>query len=79
MEAHHAKCAAQKARRETEAKAKEEAKKWRIVKEKKKLKYIQRLWDKVIAEDAALLEGFKRSQVAGSKCKEVASRDEEKY
>jgi len=31
---------AQKARREAEAKAKEEAKKWRIV-EKKKLEYIQ--------------------------------------
>jgi len=49
------------------------------VKEKKKLKYIQQLWDKVIAEDTAPLEGFERSQVTGSKCKEVTSRDEEEY
>ena len=37
---HHAECAAQKARREVEAKAKEEARKQRIT-EKKKLEYIQ--------------------------------------
>ena len=54
-----------------EAKAKEEAKKWRIVeKKKKKLEYIQQLQDKVIAEDTALLEGSE-----GSKCKKVISRD----
>jgi len=40
-EAHHVEHAAQKARREAETKAKEEAKKWRIVEEKKKLEYIQ--------------------------------------
>jgi len=33
----------QKARREVEAKVKEEVKKWRIAEEKKKLKYIQQL------------------------------------
>jgi len=44
QEAAEACCAeyvAQKARREVEAKAKEEAKKWRITEEKKKLEYIQ--------------------------------------
>ena len=40
-EARHIECVAQKARREAEAKAKEEAKKQRIVEEKKKLEYIQ--------------------------------------
>ena len=40
-EAYHAECVAQKARREAEAKAKEEAEKRRIVEEKKKLEYIQ--------------------------------------
>ena len=72
MEAHHVEHAAQKARREAKAKAREEAEKWRIAEEqKKKLEYIQRLWDGVIAEDA---EG---SQVTGSKYKEVTSRDKE--
>jgi len=31
----------------------------------------------VLEEEAALLEGAEGSQVAGSKCKEVATRDEE--
>jgi len=39
-EACHTEHTAQKARREVEAKAKEEAEKWRIVEEKKKLEYI---------------------------------------
>ena len=52
---------AQKARRETEAKAKEEAKKQRIAEKKKKLEYIQQLWDKVLEEEAALLEEAKGS------------------
>ena len=39
-EAHCAKHTAQKARKEVEAKVKKEAKKWRIMEEKKKLKYI---------------------------------------
>ena len=58
-------CIAQKARREVEAKAKEEAKKRRIAEEKKKkkkiLEYIQQLQDEMIVEDAALLEGAEES------------------
>ena len=73
-EAHCAKHVAQKARREVEAKAKEEAKKQRIV-EKKKLEYIQRLCDNMLEEEAALLEGAEGSQVMGSKCKEIATGD----
>ena len=41
VEAHHVEYAAQKAKREAEAKAKEEAKKWMIAEEKKKFEYIQ--------------------------------------
>ena len=70
----------QKARREVEAKAKEEAKKQKIAEEKKKkLEYIQQLQDKVIVEDAVLLEGSKESQVIRSKCKEVIFKDKEGY
>ena len=72
-----AECVAQKARREAEAKAKEETEKRRIAEEKKKLEYIQWLWNEVLEEEAALLEGAEGSQVAGSKCKEIAARDEE--
>ena len=39
------------------------------------MEYLQWLWDKVLKEEAALLEGAERSQVAGSKCKEVAAGD----
>jgi len=71
---------AQKARREVETKAKEEAKKWRIAeKKKKKLEYIQQLWDKVIVENTILLEGSEGSQVVGSKHKKVTSRDEKRH
>ena len=45
--------------------------------EKKKLEYIQWLWDEVLEEEATLLEGAEGSQVAGSKCKEIAARDKE--
>jgi len=76
-EACHAECAAQKARREAKAKAKEEAKKQRIVEKKKKLEYIQQLWDKVLEKEAAILEGAEGFQVVGSKHKEVATRDKE--
>jgi len=41
------------------------------------MEYLQRLWDEVLEEEAALLEGAKGSQVMGSKQKEVATRDEE--
>ena len=68
---------AQKARREAEAKAKEEAEKQRIAEEKKKLEYIQQLQDKMLEEEATLLEGAEGSQVAGSKHKEFTTGDEE--
>jgi len=80
-EAHHAECAAQKARRKAEAKAKEETERQRIAEKKKKKKrtveYLQQLRNEVLKEEATLLEGAKGSQVAGSKCKEVATGDEE--
>ena len=79
-EAYHVEHVAQKARREVEAKAKKETKKQRIVEEKKKkLEYIQQLWNEVIVEDATLLEGSERFQVMGSKHKKVAFRDEKGY
>ena len=81
MEAHHAERAAQKARRETEARAKEEAKRQRVTEEKERKKrtmeYLQQLRDEVLEEEAGLLEGAEGSQVAGSKRKEVAAGDEE--
>jgi len=49
-----------------------------VEKEKRKkrtVEYLQRLWDEVLEEEAALLEGAEGSQVAGSKCKEVAAGD----
>ena len=61
-----------------EAKAKEEAKKQKIVEEKKKLEYIQQLWDKVLKEEAVLLERAKEFQVMGFKCKKIATRDKER-
>jgi len=80
-EAHCAERVAQKARREVEAKAKEEAERQRVVEEKKKKKrtmeYLQRLRDEVLEEEAALLEGAEGSQIVGSKCKEVAAGDKE--
>ena len=41
------------------------------------MEYLQRLRDEVLEEKATLLEGAEGSQVAGSKCKEVAARDKE--
>jgi len=80
-EACHAERAAQKARREVEAKAKEEAERQRIAEEEERkrrtMEYLQRLRDEVLEEEAALLEGAKGSQVVGSKCKEVTAGDEE--
>jgi len=58
---HQAEYAAQKAKREVEVKAKEEAKKQRIVEEKEKLEYIQQLWNKMLEEEATLLEGAEGS------------------
>jgi len=70
---------AQKARKEAEAKVREEAERRRVVeKEKKKkrlLKYIQQLWDKILEKDTALLEGAKRSQIVGPKHKRAPLGD----
>ena len=44
---------------------------------KRMMEYLQQLWDKVLEEEATLLEGAEESQVAGSKHKEVTTRDEE--
>ena len=41
------------------------------------LEYLQQLWDKILEEEAALLEGVEGSQVIGSKCKEVTTGDKE--
>ena len=80
-EARRAERAAQKARREAEAKAKEETKRQRVVEEeerkKRTVEYLQRLWNEVLEEEAALLEGAEGSQVTESKHKEIATRDEE--
>ena len=79
-EARHAERAAQKARREAEAKAKEEAKRQRVAEEeerkKRTMEYLQRLWNEVLEEEAALLEGVEGFQVAGSKHKEVTAGGE---
>ena len=80
-EARHAEHAAQKARREAEAKAKEEAKRQRVAEEeerkKRTMEYLQQLRDEVLEEEAGLLEGAEGSQVVGSKRKEVATGGEE--
>jgi len=64
-----------------EAKAKEEAERQRVAEEEKRKKrmreYFQQLRDKVLEEEATLLEGAEGSQVTGSKYKEVAAGDEE--
>ena len=81
MEAHHAERVAQKARREAEAKAKEKAERQRVAEEeerkKRTVEYLQRLWDKVLEEEATLLERAEGFQVAGSKRKEITAGDEE--
>jgi len=41
------------------------------------VEYLQWLQDKVLEEEAALLEGAEGSQVVRSKCKEVTTGDEE--
>ena len=75
--------AAQKVRREVEEKDKKEAERQRVAEKKKKkkkkrtLEYLQQLQDKILEEEAALLEGAEGSQVMGSKYKEVAAGDKE--
>ena len=65
-----------------EAKAKEEAERLRVTeKEERKrrtMEYLQRLQDEVLEEEAILLEGAEGSQIAESKRKEIATRDEER-
>ena len=76
-----AKYMAQKARREVEEKTKEKAEKQKVAEEKERkrrmVEYFQQLWDKMLEEEAALLERAEGSQVAGSKRKEIIARDEE--
>jgi len=76
-----AECMAQKARREVEAKAKEEAERQRVAEEeerkKRMMEYLQWLQDEVLEEEAALLERAEGFQVAGSKRKEVTTGGEE--
>ena len=73
--------AAQKARREVEEKAWEEAERQRVVEEEERkrrmMEYLQWLQDEVLEEEATLLEKAEGSQVVGFKCKEVATRDKE--
>jgi len=55
---------AQKARKEAEAKIKEEAERRRVVEEKEKkriLEYLQQLQNKVLEKEATLLESAKES------------------
>ena len=71
---------AQKARKETEAKMREKAKKRRLIKKKKKkkrLEYLQQLWDEVLAGSTTLLEGTEGSQIVRSKYKKVTSGNKE--
>jgi len=44
---------------------------------KRMMEYLQQLRDEVLEKEAILLERAEGSQVMGSKCKEVAARDEE--
>ena len=72
----------QKARKKAKAKTREEVKKKRIVEKeekKKMLEYLQQLWDKVLAEDATLLEGTEEFYIAESKYKEVTLGDNRDY
>jgi len=65
-----------------EEKAQKEAERQRVAEEKKRkrrmVEYLQQLQDKVLEEEATLLEGAKGSQIIGSKHKEVITRDEER-
>ena len=44
-------------------------------KKKRTLEYLQQLRNKILVEDAVLLEGTERSQIIKSKCKEVSLED----
>ena len=79
---HQAKHTTQKVRREAEEKARKEAKRQIVIEEKKKkkrtLEYLQQLWDEMLEEEAALLEGAEEFQVVGSKCKKITTRDKKR-
>jgi len=81
MKLRRAECTAQKARSKAEEKAQEEAERQRVAEEeerkKRMVEYLQRLWNKVLEKEAALLEGAEGSQITESKYKEVATGDEE--
>ena len=81
MKLHWAKHTAQKARREVEKNAREEAERQRVVEEEERkrrmVEYLQWLQDKMLEKEAALLEGAEGSQVMESKCKEITTRNEE--
>ena len=81
MKLYWAEHTAQKARREAEKKAREKAERQRVVEEEERkrrmVEYLQWLQDKMLEEEAALLEGAEESQVMGSKCKEITTGDEE--
>jgi len=72
---------AQKARREAEKKAQKEAERQRVAEEEEKkkriLEYLQQLQNKVLEEEATLLEEAEGYQVVGSKYKEIVTRDKE--
>ena len=72
---HWAEHAAQKARKEAEAKVREEAKRRRVIEEKKKkkriLKYLQQLWNEMLKEDTTLLKSAEGSQIMGPKHKKT--------
>ena len=76
---HQAEYVAQKARKKAETKVREEVKRRRVAEEeekkKKMLEYFQQLWNKMLKEEAALLEDVERSYVIGFKCKEITSGD----
>ena len=79
---HWAEHVAQKAKRKAEKKAQEEAERQRVTEEKERkrrmMEYLQWLQDKVLEEEATLLEGTEGSQVMESKCKKIVARDEKK-
>ena len=48
-------------------------------KKKRTLEYFQQLWNKVLEEEAALLEGAEGFQIAEPKCKETPLRNDMDY
>ena len=68
--------AAQKARKIAKAKIRKETKKWRLVEEedkKKWMEYLQQLWNEVLAKNIAILGDNEVFQVIGSKQKKITT------